>query len=258
MPDLKFAGLAVVPTSSKALMTLASIWESHIGAGIIIWIPALALHFVLVALFLPHLARLDIRAVNPSWIIGPIGFTLASGTGYAIIGESASYFFWAGLVVACFMVPLTLYRAHFVEEPSPEAQAPLYAIFAAPAALLLTNWIAIGGNSHHPLTHVLAVLEVGMLALVIARAPRLIALPFSTSMAAFTFPSDIAARSLLLYSAALAADGGPVGSAPLPLPVALLTAALSAVAVAVVIVTLGRFAAWAWGRAGGSNLYEQV
>jgi exfoliative toxin A/B len=248
----------VVPTSSMALMILASIWETHIGAGILIWIPALALHFVLVALFLPYLASLDIRAVNPSWIIGPIGFTLASGTGYVIIGESASYFFWAGLAVACFMVPLTLYRAHFVDEPVPEAQAPLYAIFAAPAALLLTNWIAIGGSAHHPLTHILAVLEVCMLALVLARAPRLFALPFTTSMAAFTFPSDIAARSLLLYAATLAADGEPIGSAPLPLPAAVLAAALSTAAAAVVIATLGRFAAWAWSRAVDSNPYTQV
>ena len=218
----------------------------------------MALHFVLVALFLPYLIRLDIRAVNPSWIIGPIGFTLASGTGFAIIGESASYFFWAGLVIACFMVPLTLYRAHFVEEPIPEAQAPLYAIFAAPAALLLTNWIAIGGTALHPLTHILAVLEIGMLALVLSRAPRLMALPFTTSMAAFTFPSDIAARSLILYLSALAADGEPVGSAPLPLPAAVIAAALAAAAAAAVVTTLCRFAAWAWSRSAESTSYEQM
>jgi hypothetical protein len=46
-----------------------------------------------------------------------------------------------------------------------EAQAPLCASFKFAATLLVTNWIAIGGDPSCPLTHLLAVLEVALMAL---------------------------------------------------------------------------------------------
>lgn len=230
-----------------ALMIFAAIWENRIGSGYIIWIPAVVLHFAALAFFCSYLVHLDLKAVKPSWIIVTIGgVTVASGTGRGIIGESSSYFFWAGLVAACFILPLTLYCAHTVD--APEVQAPLYAIFAAPIALLLVNWITIGGTADDPLTHALAVTEAFLFVLVCTRLPLFLSLPFNPSMAAFTFPAGIAARAFLLYAAAFAADGGPVGSAPLPLPIALLAAAFAAAAAFVVLATLARSAAWVWGR----------
>jgi tellurite resistance protein TehA-like permease len=245
-----------------AMMILGLLWEKHIGYGIILWTIAIILHSVLVAAFVPYLVNLEIRQVNPSWIIGPIGFTLASGTGHTIIGDASSYFFYAGLLAAIIMVPLTLYRAYLHPEPVPDWQAPLHAIFAAPAALLLTNWFAIGGSAAHALTHILAAAELLLLLFVAARARALSALPFYPSMAAFTFPSEVAARSVILYAAAIAAaaDGRP-GSKPLPPPASAAAVAAALLSFAVVGVTLARFAARAWARVaetGGLATYAQL
>uniref|UniRef100_A0A7S0W3R1 Uncharacterized protein n=1 Tax=Hemiselmis tepida TaxID=464990 RepID=A0A7S0W3R1_9CRYP len=84
--------------------------------------------------------------------------------------------------------------------PSPERQEPLVAIFAAPAALLLTVWIALGGHQGHTLTHFLFLLEMLAVVFVASRIPRLASLPFTPEHSAFTFPADIAAKACIVYS----------------------------------------------------------
>eukprot|EP00286_Rhodomonas_abbreviata_P002822 CAMPEP_0181345966 /NCGR_PEP_ID=MMETSP1101-20121128/33056_1 /TAXON_ID=46948 /ORGANISM="Rhodomonas abbreviata, Strain Caron Lab Isolate" /LENGTH=175 /DNA_ID=CAMNT_0023458007 /DNA_START=262 /DNA_END=789 /DNA_ORIENTATION=+ len=109
-------------------------------------------------------------------------------------------FFWVGLVSFVILWPVSLYRAHVHPTPVPEYQQPMYAVMAAPAALLLTSWIAMGGHQGHELTHFLFLVEMVAVVMVSLKLPQLSALPFSPATAAYTFPADITAKSSILYT----------------------------------------------------------
>ena len=77
-------------------------------------------------------------------------------------------FFWVGLAFCVVLLPAAIFRFHGMpEEPVPQRHQAAYAILAAPAALLLCQWVALGGDARHAITHMLFVSEVACLALVI-------------------------------------------------------------------------------------------
>jgi tellurite resistance protein TehA-like permease len=210
------SGNATLPCLDMSLMML-SVWLYGHGLHNVatnLWFFATAIHVFLLVFFMRHLARGDWDQVTPSWMVPPIGIALAGGTGTSIgIGAGASIFFWAGLGAFFFALPATLYRAHAYPVPPAPGDDALYPIFAAPAALLLTNWIALGGHQGHTLTHFLFLAEIVCLALVAVRLPTLAAMPFSPQQAAFTFPADVAAKSFILYAHLYRADGALLAAA---------------------------------------------
>ena len=200
---LSASGNTTLPCLDMSLMML-SVWLYGHGLHTLatnLWFLATSMHVFLLVFFIRHLIRADWEQVTPSWMVPPIGIALAGGTGTSIgIGAGASIFFWVGLGAFFLALPAALYRAHAYPVPPAPGDDALYPIFAAPAALLLTNWIAIGGHQGHTLTHFLFLAEIVCLVLVIFRLPSLAAMPFCPQQAAFTFPADVAAKSFILYS----------------------------------------------------------
>ena len=197
------SGNATLPCFDMSLMML-SVWLYGHGLYAVatnLWFFATGLHVFLLVFFVRHVIRAEWEQVTPSWMVPPIGIALAGGTGISIgIGDGASIFFWFGLGAFFFAFPAALYRAHAHDVPPAPGDDALYPIFAAPAALLLSNWIAIGGHQGHTLTHFLFLAEVVCLLLVLIRLPALSAMPFYPQQAAFTFPADVAAKSFVLYA----------------------------------------------------------
>jgi tellurite resistance protein TehA-like permease len=150
-------------------------------------------------------------AVQPAWMIPPVGISLASSTGAEMgltLGGHISIFFWIGLSFFAVFYPACLYRALAYPIPPPERQEPLFAIFAAPAALLLSTWITLGGHQGHTLTHFLFLIEMLSIVLVATKIPRLSSLQFSPEHSAFTFPADIAAKACIIYTHLYMAKSG--------------------------------------------------
>uniref|UniRef100_A0A7S0TX86 C4-dicarboxylate transporter/malic acid transport protein n=1 Tax=Hemiselmis andersenii TaxID=464988 RepID=A0A7S0TX86_HEMAN len=202
-------GNSVLPTFDMTLMVIAMWMYKHglHSAAVAIWSVAVAVHVVLLLLFARHVVpavkeqRWD--DVTPAWIIPPVGIALASGTASEMglqLGGYVGIFFWIAIFFFCFFFPAALYKTVSLGVPTPERQEPLVAIFAAPAALLLTVWIALGGHQGHTLTHFLFLLEMLAVVFVAAKIPRLSVLPFTPEHSAFTFPADIAAKSCIIYS----------------------------------------------------------
>jgi exfoliative toxin A/B len=213
---MSVSGNATLPCFDMSLMML-SVWlyaHGLHGLATYLWLLATALHVFLLVFFLRHIFRAEWEQVTPAWMIPPIGIALASGSGTSIgIGAGASVFFWLGLGAFFFCLPAALYRAHAYPIPPAAGDEALYTIFAAPAALLLTNWIAMGGHQGHTLTHFLFLVEVVCIILVLIRLPALASLPFSPQQAAFTFPSDVAAKSFILYAHLYQSTSGVLGAA---------------------------------------------
>ena len=76
----------------------------------------------------------------------------------------------------------------------------------------------MGGGAQDALTHVLFALEVVAIGLMMWQAPTLANLPLSRHTAAFTFPADVAARSVLVYPSLVLDTSGPSSLLPPLLP----------------------------------------
>ena len=116
------------------------------------------------------------------------------------MGPWVEVFFYIGLLAFVFLLPAAIYRVHFWKDPLPEHLQPTIAIIAAPCALLLCQWVAIGGNERHSITHALFVGELLCVGFVARHVPTFLRLPLSRHHAAFTFPADISTKGVMIYS----------------------------------------------------------
>ena len=170
---------AILCTLDMALMSMAWVLHRH-GvhvAAMAIWAFAACMHTVVLGLFLCHVfpqlflsasalsedamgLQALLEAYQPAWMIPPIGICMASGTGRALgLGAWVEVFFYVGLLFFVFLLPLSIYRCHMMPQPLPGHLQAAYAINIAPAALLLCQWVALGGNEEHALSHALFVIE---------------------------------------------------------------------------------------------------
>jgi hypothetical protein len=78
--------------------------------------------------------------------------------------------------------------------------------------------VGMGGGPSHALTHVLFALEVVAIVLMMWQAPTLANLPLSRHTAAFTFPADVAARSVIIYASFVLDSSGPQSTSSLLSP----------------------------------------
>jgi len=76
----------------------------------------------------------------------------------------------------------------------------------------------MGGGASDALTHVLFGLEVVAIGLMMWQAPTLANLPLSRHTPAFTFPADVAARSVILYTSIVLDTSGPPPTSHLSSP----------------------------------------
>ena len=76
----------------------------------------------------------------------------------------------------------------------------------------------MGGGASDALTHVLLGVEVAAIGLMMWQAPTLANLPLSRHTPAFTFPADVAARSVIVYTSLVLDTSGPISHLPPLLP----------------------------------------
>jgi exfoliative toxin A/B len=205
MPDTA----AILCTLDMTLMSMSWVLSRHgvHSTGLVIWGVAVTMHAAILAMFSFHLLPrapspgFPWQAFQPAWMIPPIGICMASGTGRALgMGPWVEVFFYIGLLAFVFLLPAAIYRVHFWKDPLPEHLQPTIAIIAAPCALLLCQWVAIGGNERHSITHALFVGELLCVGFVARHVPTFLRLPLSRHHAAFTFPADISTKGVMIYS----------------------------------------------------------
>jgi tellurite resistance protein TehA-like permease len=149
-----------VHTSAVCLWTLATL----VHVGLLAWFA-----WQVVPHVLPHVQAGRVpEAYQPAWMIPPIGICMASGTGQALsMGDWVQGFFWVALAFCVVLLPAAIFRFHGMsEQPVPQRHQATYAIIAAPAALLFCQWVALGGDETHAITHMLLLAEVACLGLV--------------------------------------------------------------------------------------------
>ena len=198
--------IASLCTMDMAVMSIALLLRMHgvTEVSFLLWSCGCFLHYLLLLYFIYRVSVVEGYSwskYRPSWMIPPIGICIAAGTGYEVgVGTSADLFFYQGLLAFAFLFPAAVFRAHFCGLPEEEVNEPQYAILAAPSALLLCNWITIGGGSQDWLTHILFMVEIFAVCLVFAKVQVFARLSFTVHQASFTFPADITAKAMIMYT----------------------------------------------------------
>eukprot|EP00802_Teleaulax_amphioxeia_P012784 Tamp_12829.p1 GENE.Tamp_12829~~Tamp_12829.p1 ORF type:complete len:397 (-),score=50.83 Tamp_12829:585-1685(-) len=192
--------LACLP---MAVMMIA--WWLHVHGysplAFSLWQGALGAQGVLLVCFLRHVRPFTWTKVTPGWLTPGVAAAMAAGTGAALgAGDWVGGLFWASFASFVVVFPLVLYRVHVYPSFLGDEEQAEYPGIAAPPAVLLIAWIALGGHQGHALTHFLFLVLMTSIVLVSLRLPFLATLPFTPAAAAAAFPADVAAKSAVLYT----------------------------------------------------------
>ena len=191
---------SVVPTFAMALMVVSkaiSVYGS-ITVGVYVWLFAVGLHVIFLALFLFHRGRdFHLHHMVPSWFVPPIGIIVAdvSFPGIAALHPLAYALQMFGMMAYAVMLPMMIYRFMFRDEV-PDGAKPTIAIMAAPASLSLAGYLTITATPSPVIVALLGGIAVLMTAVIYLAFFRLLRLDFSPGYAAFTFPMAIGATAL--------------------------------------------------------------
>lgn len=174
--------------------------------------------------------RPNLQQVNPGWFIPTIGNIVATVTGAPLGHVELGWFFLAvGALFTLILYPVFVYRL-VMHDPLPPPLQPTLWILVVPPALIFLACVALGGSFDGVAQGFFSIaLLVGFLLLI--RLRQFLALPFSASWWAYTFPLDALAVAALRYHEGLGAGFS------LALAVAVLAVA-SLVVAAVFVLTL--------------------
>jgi len=175
-------GSTDLPCLSMAAMMVA--WWLHVhgfsALGWTIWQVAVAAHCLLLMAFLRHVVPFSWSNVTPGGLAPPLGLAIAAGTGSALgAAEWVNAFFWISFAGFLVVFPAVLYRVHAHPTFLADKHQAQYPLLAAPPAVLLIAWIAMGGHQGHALTHFLFLVLMSSVVLVALRLPHLATLPFT-------------------------------------------------------------------------------
>ena len=171
-------------TYSMAIIILSS-YINNKSVGIIFWYIGIAIHILLIIWFsLKYIPKRNIETVFTTWFIVYVGIITVSVTApwfkMLMLGKIAFLF---GFVMYLILIPVVCYRVFKVKK-IPEPALPVFAVFAAPAALSLAGYI----NSFPEKNIVIF---------------KLLKIRFYPSYAAFTFPMVISSLALKLATGVL-------------------------------------------------------
>ncbi|MGH4118615.1 TDT family transporter [Clostridium sp.] len=189
---------SVVPTFTMGLMILATYinpYAHSISFGI--WVIGLLLHCVLIINFtVKFIFKFDIKKVFPSYFVVYVGIVVASITAPAYnlisLGKGA---FWFGFITYLCLLPIVIYRTLIIKSIQ-EPALPTIAIFAAPASLCLSGYLACFEVKSVFIVGLLGGLSVLMFLRVILYLPKMLKIKFYPSYSAFTFPLVISAIAM--------------------------------------------------------------
>ena len=192
---------SVAPTFTMALMVICTYFlefEAIQPYLSYIWLGIVFLQFVLMlyfAYFFLLSKSVKIHHVYPSWFIIFVGIGVISITSSNFYPEFGRWIFWVALSFYLLLLPIILYRVVHVKNME-ESTLPLITIIAAPGSLCLTGYLNAFDNESILLVTLLIVLSQGLYFVILTKLPKLLAIDFYPSYAAFTFPLVISATAL--------------------------------------------------------------
>ena len=194
-------------TYSMAIIILSS-YINNKSVGIIFWYIGIAIHILLIIWFsLKYVPKHNIETVFTTWFIVYVGIITVSVTApwfkKLMLGKIAFLF---GFVIYLILIPVVCYRVFKVKK-IPEPASPVFAVFAAPAALSLAGYINSFPEKNIVIFNLLIFLTVFFYALVLFSMPKLLKIRFYPSYAAFTFPMVISSLALKLATGVLKKAG---------------------------------------------------
>lgn len=209
---------SVIPTLAMAAMVVSvSLGKLIPGAGVALWLAAVAAHLVFLCVFTLHRARdPHLSHMVPSWFVPPIGIVVAViAVPNAEWRDLAHAFLVFGIAAYAVMLPAMLHRLIFRDGVAAPAK-PTIAIMAAPPNLCLAGYLSFTADPNLLVTVVLLGLGILMAVVVYIGFWELLRLPFSPGYAAFTFPTVIAANATFKAAAYFEKAGiAPDAVAPL-------------------------------------------
>ena len=183
-------------TYSMAIIILSS-YINNKSVGIIFWYIGIAIHILLIIWFsLKYIPKRNIETVYVGIIIVSV---TAPWFKMLMLGKIA---FWFGFVMYLILIPVVCYRVFKVKK-IPEPALPVFAVFAAPAALSLAGYINSFPEKNIVIFNLLIFLTVFFYTLVLFSMPKLLKIRFYPSYAAFTFPMVISSLALKLATGVL-------------------------------------------------------
>ena len=189
---------SVMPTFTMGLMILATYinpYAHSISFGV--WVLGLLLHCLLIICFTAKfIFNFDIKKVFPSYFVVYVGIVVASVTAptYNLINLGQGIF-WFGFIAFLCLLPIVVYRTFFIKGIQ-EPALPTISIFAAPASLCLTGYLACFPVKSNFIVSFLGGLAFLMFLGVILYLPKLLKIKFYPSYSAFTFPMVISAIAM--------------------------------------------------------------
>jgi len=233
---------SVLPTFAMASMVISrSVGLAWAEAGVVLWLLAVGIHLVFLAVFSWHRLRgFRLHHMVPAWFVPPVGLIVADVTfpGQAWLMPLAQLLLYFGLLSYALLLPMMLYRLIFAEH-IPDAAKPTIAIMAAPASLSLAGYLTVVTQPQPLIVALLAGIAVLMTLLIYVAFFSLLRLPFSPGYAAFTFPMVIGVTAQVKLAGWMSSDGmTPHDIAP----VHLLSDAELAIATVVVLYVALRYA----------------
>ena len=192
---------SVAPTFTMALMVICTYFlefESIRPHLSYIWLGIVFLQFVLMLYFTYFFLLkkpVKIHNVYPSWFIIFVGIGVISITSSNFYPDLGRWIFWVALSLYLVLLPIIIYRVVRVKNME-ESTLPLITIIAAPGSLCLTGYLNAFDNENILLLTFLIIVSQALYFAILTQLPKLMAINFYPSYAAFTFPLVISAMAL--------------------------------------------------------------
>ena len=211
-------------------------------ASEIVWHATVIMQFALMIWFTyKHMRHMNLKEVFPTYFIAYVGIVVASVTapafGRQALGEDI---FWFGFIM--YAVMFALVTARYIKHAVAEPAKPLFCIYTAPMSLSLAGYLASADEKSMAMIIAMQIAAQILLVVVLAQMPKLLALPFYPSYAAFTFPFVITAVALTQTLKYLRSE-----SIAVPAALDYIVMAETAIAAAIVFYVTIRYAVFFYG-----------
>lgn len=190
---------SVIPTFAMATMVVSnSLITSSPALSTTIWLAAIVVHLVFLAMFLYHRFQdMQLKHMLPSWFVPPIGlivavFTCPQPEKFESICYAILVF---GLVNYAILLPIMLNRLIFGEKV-PTGAKPSIALIAAPASVCLVGYLAFVSQPSPIIVAVLLGIALLMTLVTYIALLHLSNLTFTPAFSAFTFPLVVSAKGI--------------------------------------------------------------
>ena len=188
---------SVSATFFMAVMQLCTYTAPFFPQGSkVVWFATVISQFVLMIWFTwKYIRNFKLKEVFPTYFIAYVGIVVASVTSPVFdakaLGEDI---FWFGFIMYAVMFALITYR--YVKHEVAQPAKPLFCIYTAPMSLSLAGYLASADEKSAAMIIAMEIAAQILMLVVLFQMPKLLALPFYPSYAAFTFPFVITAVAL--------------------------------------------------------------